>query len=546
MSDSETSPLLHQRKLPLLQKFSYSVGHVLNDLTASMWFTYMIIYFHQVKNFDNGLSGNLVLIGQVSDAIFTPLIGYESDKVRGCGNMGKRKTWHFIGTLCVLLSFPFLFIGCITCDNAEDVPQFIYYVPFVVIFQFGWAATQISHLALINDLTENEHERTGLNGYRNAFTVLSNVVVYGIAWAIFELKHSVSTSNDLSAADHDKFKLLVLIVVGVGLVFSVIFLIGVKERPHPCHEDEPTNSESQDLNSLEKSTLKKMAMTWTCWLREHQFYQVAVIYMATRLLVNVSQVYLPMYITETIKMDKQSIAIVPLIVYVSGFVTSLAMEHVNRYAGRKMTYVLGLGFCVGASIVFYLLPEGSRLVYLAAVLSGIGGSTILVTSLAMTSDLIKDNNESGAFVYGAMSFTDKLSNGVVIVIIQQLHPCAVIMFKEIRGCCPLCKEYYRQIMTFVPGGCAILAFIFLLTLLPQKLGMRRKQARILQPVLAAQTSRYGSHESTEPTRRDSHLVNDRIVEDPKESSGDLDSGSSESEPKYATCNRLSAADAVIR
>ena len=34
------------------------------------------------------------------------------------------------------------------------------------------------------------------------------------------------------------------------------------------------------------------------------FFQVAVIYMCTRLVVNVSQVYLPMYITETIKLDK--------------------------------------------------------------------------------------------------------------------------------------------------------------------------------------------------------------------------------------------------
>ena len=30
---------------------------------------------------------------------------------------------------------------------------------------------------------------------------------------------------------------------------------------------------------------------------------------------------------------------------------------------------------------------------------------------------------SSAFVYGLMSFTDKLSNGVAIQIIQIMHPC---------------------------------------------------------------------------------------------------------------------------
>ena len=30
---------------------------------------------------------------------------------------------------------------------------------------------------------------------------------------------------------------------------------------------------------------------------------------------------------------------------------------------------------------------------------------------------------SGAFVYGLMSFTDKISNGIAVAVIQALHPC---------------------------------------------------------------------------------------------------------------------------
>ena len=42
-------------------------------------------------------AGVLLLVGQVADAICTPLIGYESDRTPGCGNYGKRKTWHLVG-----------------------------------------------------------------------------------------------------------------------------------------------------------------------------------------------------------------------------------------------------------------------------------------------------------------------------------------------------------------------------------------------------------------------------------------------------------------
>ena len=48
---------------------------------------------------------------------------------------------------------------------------------------------------------------------------------------------------------------------------------------------------------------------------------------------------------------------------------------------------------------------------------------MLVTSLSITADLIGSNVESGAFVYGAMSFCDKLSNGAAVMLIQNLNPC---------------------------------------------------------------------------------------------------------------------------
>jgi hypothetical protein len=44
-------------------------------------------------------------------------------------------------------------------------------------------------------------------------------------------------------------------------------------------------------------------------------------------------------------------------------------------------------------------------------LIGFGGSAMLITSLSITAELVGDNVESSAFIYGAMSFTDKLSTG---------------------------------------------------------------------------------------------------------------------------------------
>jgi Na+/melibiose symporter-like transporter len=113
-------------KLTIAKKLSYGVGHVLNDLTASMWFSYLLIYLHRVIGFTNSLSGYMMLIGQVADAISTIFVGFESDRSEhGLRNYGRRKSWHLAGVLCVLFSFGFMFNLCPTCENAAVIYKII-------------------------------------------------------------------------------------------------------------------------------------------------------------------------------------------------------------------------------------------------------------------------------------------------------------------------------------------------------------------------------------------------------------------------------------
>lgn len=70
-----------------------------------------------------------------------------------------------------------------------------------------------------------------------------------------------------------------------------------------------------------------------------------------------------------------------------------------------------------AAMLFIPLAE-AWLVYPTMVLLGAGSAVITVISVSMEADLVGRNVESGAFVYGAMSLTDKLSNGAAILVIQ--------------------------------------------------------------------------------------------------------------------------------
>ena len=161
-----------ERKAPLTwrTRICYSVGHVLNDLCASMWFTYLLVYLHKVVKFSNTNAGALLLIGQVADAMCTPLVGIASDRT-GRFKYGRRKLWHLVGVIFVILSFPFVFNPCLGCENADQWKKFLYYATFIVLFQCGWAAAQISHLSLIPELTDDNNEKCGLTSMRQVLII---------------------------------------------------------------------------------------------------------------------------------------------------------------------------------------------------------------------------------------------------------------------------------------------------------------------------------------------------------------------------------------
>lgn len=433
ISDSEQQEhAVQYRRLPLRLQFAYGVGHVLNDVCASMWFTYLLVFFHLVLEFSNWEAGLVLLVGQVADALATPFVGFHSDQIDNfwlC-KYGRRKTWHLVGTIAVLLAFPFIFSPCINCQGSHKWAQLFYYCVFVVIFQFGWAAVQISHLSLIPELTPDEHDRTKLTAIRYGFTVLSNVSVYVITWFVLHLDGA--DDAQIGPTDAPKFQNIVWIGLGIGVIASFIFHIFVRETDHISNND--------TRNGGPRNTVLEL-------LCNSQMYQVAVVYMSTRLFVNLSQVFIPLYLHETLNMAASSLALVPLVMFLGSFVASLFIEMLNRGLGRRMSYVVGTTLGIAACLWIQFRDSGSFIsveIYIVAVLFGISGSIILVTSLGITADLIGDKTGSGAFVYGIMSFTDKMANGIAVVIIQDLH----------SGMSR--TTYYRDALSYVCGGAALM------------------------------------------------------------------------------------------
>lgn len=168
-------------------RFGYAIGHVLNDLCASVWFTYTLVYFKFGVGVPTILAGTVVLLGQVADGLATPLVGYFSDRtssrqvhfpvhyqrtpteqesnghvertlypsestteliddvtVRSPSRLWTwfprgRKAWHFVGSLLVITSFPLLFGSPFATHHVSTWAKMIYYSPIVILFQVSQA-----------------------------------------------------------------------------------------------------------------------------------------------------------------------------------------------------------------------------------------------------------------------------------------------------------------------------------------------------------------------------------------------------------------------
>ena len=154
-----------QVPFPLYRRIAYGTANFLNLLAVSMWFTYGVGFYQKVLQLPPKSAGTIILVAQVGGAVSTPFIGMWSDGCR-CRFPGRRKIFQLVGVIFVAVSFFFIWHSCLGCSTAPVQYQVLYYSSFAIVFEFGWAATQIGQLSLIPELTSDKNVQTELNSIR--------------------------------------------------------------------------------------------------------------------------------------------------------------------------------------------------------------------------------------------------------------------------------------------------------------------------------------------------------------------------------------------
>ncbi|KAJ0094140.1 hypothetical protein Patl1_17309 [Pistacia atlantica] len=267
---------------------------------------------------------------------------------------------------------------------------------------------------MVNCITLNSTNRVVLTSCRNAFTMVANLGLYAIALIVF------SVSSEKTHADlENQYRWIAYSSIFIGCCFVGIFLLGTKEP----------------RLQMDVQGNRHTRISWVYWFKKTLYYQVALVYMLTRLVVNVSQAYLAFYVINELQMAQSAKALVGthhfqhlnfnnlgscLSSTYAAFIVSILLQEM-AWTGQRLKAFYSAGgiiwiFC-GAAIL--VLPRSmSAFMYVISIFMGIANALMMVTGISMQNVLIGEDLNGCAFVCGTLSFLDKMSCGLALYVLQ--------------------------------------------------------------------------------------------------------------------------------
>ncbi|CRK96281.1 CLUMA_CG009703, isoform A [Clunio marinus] len=419
-TQSESDPNSHNKSsnevdenrstLSFFLKIGYGFGHVYNDLSATIWFSYILLYLKDVLEMPNE-AGYLMMLGQIADAVFSAIVGLMTDRYY------TKRNWHMMGTLIVILSFPFLFM--LEQNVLPYLAKIFYFILFITLFQCGWATVQISHLAILPELSITHKDRSDLNSVRYCMSIFSNITVFTIAWTVLHIRNR--NSESIGPNDFDKFRNITIFLTAIGILTTIIFEGSLSlSKYNKRREDKFATSE------LDDSTSKSSSVEIINVLKDLQLYKIAFLYTFSRLFLVICIIYIPIWLNDFMKTRTdqtiENIAIIPLIFFVASFVAAFLLKYLNQKLSHKIVYCAGSLISISGCVwIFFSISLGANELIGIAILLGAGSSTTQISSLCITADLIGDKAEHGGLIYSIITVCDKLFSGIIIFVIENLE-----------------------------------------------------------------------------------------------------------------------------
>ncbi|MDJ0511626.1 MAG: glycoside-pentoside-hexuronide (GPH):cation symporter [Crocosphaera sp.] len=354
-----------QAKLNFSTKLAYGIGELSGSLPSNILVFFFLFFLTNVAGLKPGVAGLIVMIGKIWDAFNDPLIGWLSDRTRS--PWGRRYPWMIFGSIPLGLSCVLLWT--IPPHNNQNF-LVIYYTIIALMFYGSFTAVLLPYSALSAELTKNYNDRTNLISFRSMFSIGGSIFSLVLAELIF------SWIND----SKKQYLILGLIVGFITIIAIFISVWGTYRRYHRVQQNYNYNRQSSSLSFLEKIQLIFTNFPFIC---------VMIIYLCAWLSVQTIAAILPYFVINCMALSEIHFTRMAITVQGTALLMMVVWNFLSQKLGKKMIYLMGIPFTIVAEFGLFLLQPGqTRLMYIIAIIAGIGIATAYIVPWSMLPDVV--------------------------------------------------------------------------------------------------------------------------------------------------------------
>jgi len=423
-----------KEQLPMRIYIGYVFGHVMNDMTASLWFTYILMFLEKHAEISEVNAGIVFLTGQVIDAIFNPVAGIAIDKIPF---ESSRIYYVIFGSVGVAASFSMLWFVPDFLLEYDEGWRVCWYSGWAGIFNVFWSFVQVAHFSLVDELAKTTELKLSLNKLGQMGSACAAIVTFALARFAFHLPMDYE----------NQFTTLVLCVLVIGSIALSIFaalLIGSSSVTEYCQTVElsETGRYRDDMSDAGADADAKLLAEddgtddgddgpgYCHYFTLADFYEAISLYTCSRMIMIITMTFLAPYLAACSNHEQgMQVSALAMVCYHSCYCVSVVSEYfccksLKRSGDlrlRSSYIVLSFGSGILALIFYALNPifkDGSWIhaVYLPMSFAGVVAYYLVATSRTLVNGVSGKHNS--AFVIGVAGFVEKAVIGAVVILVQ--------------------------------------------------------------------------------------------------------------------------------
>jgi len=382
---TELKPRLRQAT-----KLFYGVGDIGNAMVNSAIQFFLLLFYTDAALVAPAVASSALLIGKIWDAVNDPLMGYLSDRTHS--RFGKRRVYMIFGALPMAVA---VFLIWRMPRGLSPALAFAWIALSFIFYDTVNTLTSVPYYALTAELTQDYDERASLTTFRMLLGVPAYLVGAALTPAIVGLFASVQAGYGWVGVLYGSVAAAVLWVSAAG----------IREPPEAKSEQPPA------------PPLRSFLATF----QNRAFVRLIVAYLIANLGFALVQTLLAFFLTYQMQMAGQ-VPLVMGLLLISIFAFLFPWKILAERWNKGPAYALGIGIGALAGATTFLLPHRpTPLVYLVAIVAGIGFSANWVFPWAMVPDVIEfdqleTGDQRGGMYYGVWGFASKLTAALGIAL----------------------------------------------------------------------------------------------------------------------------------